>query len=98
MARSIASSMTAATGIYLTPEQWEILAGAADDIDAAVKAAGGGAAGSSAKRPQSAGAHCLLDAFGEHADKPVHDLTANADPSSRRRSCEQSALHLIKRL
>lgn len=34
-------------GIFLTPEQWEAMAGAADAIDAAINALGGGVAGSS---------------------------------------------------
>ena len=34
-------------GIFLTPEQWEAVAGAANDIDAAINALGGGVAGSS---------------------------------------------------
>ena len=34
-------------GIFLSPEQWEAVAGAADNIDAAINALGGGVAGSS---------------------------------------------------
>ena len=71
--------MPAAAGIYLTPEQWEVLAGAAGDIDAAVRAASGSAAGSVAKEPRSAGAQCLLDASRQIAEESVHDSIANAE-------------------